>query len=91
MKFTEKDIITIIPDMRVFARSRCFNQSDADDLVQKTLVRMLEKEHLFHGGKIIAWAITIMKNIIIDDARSMRGKIFTDIDEESISSYEDHT
>lgn len=91
MKFTEEEVITIIGELRVFARSRCRNQHDADDFVQKTLVRMLESEHLFRGGKLIAWAITIMKNIIIDDARSMRGKIFTDIDEESISSYEDDT
>ena len=91
MKLIEKDIIAIIPELRVFARSRLHNQSDADDLVQKTLLRMLEKEHLFHGGKLIAWGITIMKNIIIDEARSAAGKSFTDIDEESISSYEDNS
>lgn len=82
MNFVENDLIIIIPELRVFARSRCFIQSDADDLVQKTLLRMLEKNHLFNGGKLIAWGITIMKNIIVDDARSTSGRSFVDIDDQ---------
>lgn len=91
MPIIEEELLIIIPELRVFARSRCLNQPDADDLAQKTLLRMLENDHLFQGGKLIAWGITIMKNIIIDDARKASGKTFTDIDEEAILSHKDDT
>ena len=86
MNFTEEELLAIIPELRVFARSRCHIQSDADDFVQKTLLRMLERDHLFRGGRLIAWGITIMKNILIDEGRSRANKTYTDFDEESLPS-----
>lgn len=82
----EKELINIIPELRLFARSRTCRQADADDLVQKTLLRALEKMHLFKGGKLIAWAITMMKNIRIDDIRKVHDSKFTEIDENTITA-----
>jgi RNA polymerase sigma-70 factor (ECF subfamily) len=83
----EQELIDIIPDLRLYARSRTNNQDDADDLVQKTLIRALEKQAFFKGGKLIAWAITMMKNIRIDDVRKTRGVTISDIEiDETISS-----
>ena len=86
MELTEKDLIDIIPDLRVFARTRSYNQNDADDLVQKTLLRMISKKHLFRGGKLIAWAITIMKNIRTDDLRASKDNITDNVEDQVLPS-----
>jgi RNA polymerase sigma-70 factor (ECF subfamily) len=77
----DQELVQIIPDLRLFARSRVSNQSDADDLVQKTLLRAVEKKQKFGGGKLIAWTITIMKNIKIDESRRMAGVELVEIGE----------
>jgi len=77
----DQELVQIIPDLRLFARSRVSNQSDADDLVQKTLLRAVEKKQKFGGGKLIAWTITIMKNINIDESRRTAGVELVEIGE----------
>ncbi len=57
-------LVEILPRLRLYARSLVFSEADADDLVQKTCVRALERQAQFQRGtSLIAWAITIMKNI----------------------------
>ncbi len=57
-------LVEILPRLRQYARSLVFSEADADDLVQKTCVRALERQAQFQPGtSLIAWAITIMKNI----------------------------
>lgn len=57
------EIVAYIPALRVFARSLCRNVVEADDLVQETLVRAIEKIHLFTAGtNLRAWLFTIMRN-----------------------------
>ncbi len=63
----------ILPQLRAYARSRVANVDDADDLVSKTCVRVLEHQEQFNPAKpLIAWAIQIMKNISIDDFRKQK-------------------
>jgi RNA polymerase sigma-70 factor, ECF subfamily len=63
----------ILPQLRAYARSRVPGIDDADDLVSKTCVRVLEKQAQFNRGKpLIAWAIQILKNISIDDFRKQK-------------------
>ena len=51
--------------------SRVSSLADADDLVSKTCVRMLEHEKQFQlGTSLIAWAITILRNLHLDNAKS---------------------
>ncbi len=63
----------ILPQLRAYSRSRLPNIDDADDLVSKTCVRVLERQAQFNPAKpLIAWAIQIMKNINIDDYRKQK-------------------
>lgn len=63
----------ILPQLRAYARSRVASVDDADDLVSKTCVRVLERQEQFNPAKpLIAWAIQIMKNINIDDFRKQK-------------------
>ena len=63
----------ILPQLRAYARSLAPNFDDADDLVSKTCVRVLEKQDQYNPNKpLIAWAIQILKNINIDDYRKQK-------------------
>ena len=65
---TGEKLVEILPRLRQYARSLVFSEADADDLVQKTCVRALERQTQFQcGSNLIAWAITIMKNIQKDE------------------------
>ncbi|MGY6706217.1 sigma-70 family RNA polymerase sigma factor [Roseinatronobacter sp.] len=60
---TEDDIVCLIPALRAFARTFYTNTSDADDLVQETLTKALNKIHQFKPGtKLKSWLFTIMRN-----------------------------
>lgn len=57
------DILSYLPAMRAFARSLCGDATDADDLVQETLLRALENIHRYTPGtNLRAWLFTIMRN-----------------------------
>lgn len=57
------DILTYLPALRAFARSLCGNATDADDLVQETLVRAIENISSYTPGtNLRAWLFTIMRN-----------------------------
>ncbi len=46
---------------------------DADDLVSKTCIRVLERQAQFdQSASLIAWAITILRNLHFDDLKSER-------------------
>ena len=61
-------LVEILPRLRLYARSLEFSEAGADDLVQKTCVRVLERQAQFQPGtRLIAWAIVIMKNIRKDE------------------------
>lgn len=63
----------ILPQLRAYARSRVPNIEDADDLVSKTCIRILERQDKYNPvHPLIAWAIQIMKNISIDDYRKFK-------------------
>jgi RNA polymerase sigma-70 factor, ECF subfamily len=60
-----------MPKLRLYARSRVFSPADADDLVSETCVKLLEHEQKFRKeGNLMAWAVTILRNLHIDKTRS---------------------
>src|SRR3546814_1384430 len=60
----QKDLIGIIPALRAFARQLTRNVTEADDLVQETLVKALAAQDQFTlGTNLKAWAFTIMRRI----------------------------
>lgn len=57
-------IVEMIPSLRGFAKSLCRNQSEADDIVQETLVRALGSIHQFKPGtNMKAWLFRIERNV----------------------------
>lgn len=86
----ETKLIDLIPEMRLFARSRVNNQADADDLVQDTLSRAIEKKHLYRGGNLAGWVIMLMKNINIDNYRKNSSVDFVDADDTNLTSQKRH-
>jgi len=59
-----------IPRLRRYARTLTRNRDRADDLVQDTLSRALEKQHLWQPGTNLgAWLFTIMHNQNVNNVR----------------------
>src|SRR5205814_8410026 len=59
-----------IPRMRRYARALTRNTAKADDLVQSSLIRALEKQHLWQpGSNLRAWLFTILHNQHVNDVR----------------------
>jgi RNA polymerase sigma-70 factor (ECF subfamily) len=59
----QAEIVEFMPALRAFARRFHRNVSDADDLVQETLVKALANIDRFEEGtKLKSWLFTIMRN-----------------------------
>lgn len=65
----EPDLVPHIPRLRRLARALCRDRDVADDLVQDTLARALDRAGLFRGGNLAAWLATIMVNLFRSDRR----------------------
>jgi RNA polymerase sigma-70 factor (ECF subfamily) len=64
------DIVKLIPALRAFARTFCRNPSDADDLVQETLMKALGNLDKFERGtRLKSWLFTIMRNTFYTRAK----------------------
>ena len=64
MSIFNDNLKTIYPDiMRVAKKMTKYNIDDAEDLVQKALLKALEKQHLYKGGNLTGWVVRIMQNI----------------------------
>lgn len=69
-------IVALMPALRAFARSLCKNASDADDLVQDTLVKAWSKREQFEPGtNLQAWLFTILRNTFYTSVRRRRWEI----------------
>ena len=59
-----------IPRLRRYARALTRNTVKSDDLVQSSLVRALEKQHLWQrGSNLRAWLFTILHNQHVNEVR----------------------
>jgi RNA polymerase sigma-70 factor (ECF subfamily) len=59
-----------IPRLRRYARALTRNTAKADDIVQSSLVRALEKQHLWQpGSNLRAWLFTILHNQHVNEVR----------------------
>jgi len=54
------------------AMSKTFNVPDAEDLVQTTYLKAMERQAQFSGDKIDPWIVTILKNAFIDSTRKKK-------------------
>ena len=89
MNIFNDNLKTIYPDiMRVAKKMTKYNIDDAEDLVQKTLLKALEKQHLYKGGNLTGWVVRIMQNIFRDELRKTKGKDFVEIEENTLPYYD---
>lgn len=78
------DLIEAIPRLRGYARALTGNLAEADDLVQDTLKRALEKQSLWRPlGSPRAWLFTMMRNIHLNARRDRDHTIELDSVDES--------
>ena len=70
------------------AMSKTFNKFDAEDLVQQTYLKALERQDQFKGDNIDPWVITILKNLFIDSTRKKREDLLGDDTPELVSNDE---
>ena len=69
----QERMLRAIPSMRAFARSLCRNRDRADDLVQETLLRAIDRIETFeNGSNLEAWLFTIMRNKFNSDYRKAK-------------------
>ena len=89
MNIFNDNLKTIYPDiLRVAKKMTKYNIDDAEDLVQKTLLKALEKQHLYKGGNLTGWVVRIMQNIFRDELRKTKGKDFVEIEENKLFQYD---
>lgn len=68
-----EDIIGYIPDLKRRALRLCYDAQKADDLVQETLMRAIQRHHQFRlGSNLAAWLMTILRNCFLSDMRKDR-------------------
>jgi RNA polymerase sigma-70 factor, ECF subfamily len=66
-----------LPGLRRYAVALLRSGPDADDLVQETVTRALDKQDLWQPGtNLRAWLFTMMHNLRVNDARRTRREGF---------------
>lgn len=80
-----RDVAAHIPRLRRYARALVGDRYRADDLVQDTLERALNKFHLWRpGSDLRAWLFAIMHNVFINQLRSRGAQVTAEFDEQHI-------
>ena len=81
--FASEELINEMDRLKKFAFRLTKNASDADDLLQNTLLRAYEKKHLFkEGTNLYSWVSTMMFNLFATQLRR-KTKFETQYDPES--------
>ena len=69
-------LLKAIPSLRAFACSLCRNRDRADDLLQDTLLRAIDRISTFEkSSNLNAWLFTIMRNNFNNDYRKSKRMI----------------
>lgn len=77
----QADLIQHIPKLRRYARALTGNAAHADDLVQDTLERALNKLQLWRSGSDMrAWLFTIMHNLFVNHVKSANSQVHQELD-----------
>ena len=81
--FKQDALVTEMTNLRKFALRLTGNMCDAEDLLQSTVLRALEKKHLFQADTdLFKWTSKIMFNLFVSSYRR-RVKFETQYDPES--------
>lgn len=68
-------MLLAIPELRAFAISLCGNSDRAADLVQETLSRAWARIDTYRPGSMVAWLITILRNVFYSEYRKRRREV----------------
>jgi RNA polymerase sigma-70 factor (ECF subfamily) len=80
----ERELLTLLPRLRRFARSLARDAADADDLCQAALERALKARGQWQPGtKLDAWMYRITRNCWIDEVRARTRRSQTFVPEEA--------
>ena len=83
----ESELLTQIDALYTFAFHLCYNEADANDLVQETYLKAFRFIANYQKGtNAKAWLFKILKNIFINDYRK-KAKMPVKVDYEDITSY----
>jgi|GEM_PF-1129852 len=75
------ELVTVLGDLRRFARRLAGATALADDLVQETYRRALECRHQFHANsELRAWMFRILRNIHIDLLRRASHEVVSGVE-----------
>ena len=84
MQAFERELLTLLPRLRRFARALARDAGDADDLTQAALERALKaRDQWMPGTRLDAWMMRIMRNCWIDEVRSRTRRARTFVAEEA--------
>ena len=79
---TETEVAQHIPRLRRYARALVGERHAADDLVQDTLERAINKFHLWRpGSDLRAWLFAIMHNVFVNQIRARGARPEEPLDE----------
>ena len=68
--FNQEELVGEMDKLKKFALKLTRNNSNADDLMQSTVLRALEKSHLFdEGTNLFSWSSKIMYNLFVSEYR----------------------
>ena len=66
-------IVALVPQLRAFARFLARDVARADDLVQDTVLRALERQDAWaEGTDLRAWTFRMLRNLFLDQQRRLR-------------------
>ena len=70
MQAFERELLTLLPRLRRFARALARDSADADDLLQAALERALNARGQWTPGtRLDSWMMRIVRNCWIDETR----------------------
>jgi RNA polymerase sigma factor (sigma-70 family) len=79
----ERELLTLLPRLRRFARALTRDSADADDLLQVALERALKARGQWTAGtRLDSWTMRIVRNCWIDEVRSRARRARTFLPEE---------
>ena len=83
MQAFERELLTLLPRLRRFARALARDAADADDLIQAALERALRAQAQWTPGtRLDSWMMRIVRNCWIDEIRSRVRRARTFVPEE---------
>lgn len=69
----QKELVSLLPNLRAFAISLCGDPDRADDLVQETVLKAWKHLDSYkEGTNLRAWLFTILRNTFLSNLRSRR-------------------